>query len=211
MAGITVAVSIAVVLHLSVSTGQVSPLWQTLSEYVYGQLRGSASAAPLFSAMCVALALGSLALLTGIAKARKPGSVPVLAALGLWCTGLLACAVFRVDPPGVTRSLSGEVHNYAALLAFLALPAAALLLTRKSAAHCPWEPRRSTIRRLAAASLLGVAVVLGAFFWGVLAAPAQPVLTLGLFERLLFGIDLGLLLAMVRPLLSSVSAPRPAH
>ena len=104
--GIGLAVAISIDLHLRLSA-QVSPIWQTLSEYVYGKL-GHTSAAPLFSAMCLALSLGSVALLTGIAKAHRPGTAVVCALLGTWCAGLLVCGLVRVDPDGQARSLSGQ-------------------------------------------------------------------------------------------------------
>ncbi|SDX37940.1 Protein of unknown function [Amycolatopsis xylanica] len=196
LAGMAVAVAIAADLHLRLSS-RISPVWHTLSEYVYG----GSSAAPLFSAMCLALALGSVALLAGIAKARRQRSVLVL--LGVWSLGLLIVAAFPVDPEGAARSLSGQVHNYAALAAFIALPSAALTLTRAGNVNCPWEPRRTTIRRLATASIVSIALVFGGFLFKLLTGPQ---LTLGLFERLLFTIDLALLATMVRPLLSA--APR---
>jgi hypothetical protein len=202
-----VAVVLAIDLHLRLS-GQVSPVWQTLSEYVYGRL-GGASAAPLFSAMCLALALGSLALLTGIAKARR--STPVLVLLAVWCAGLLVCATFEVDPDGAARSFSGQIHNYAAVLAFIALPSAGWLLTRPSTSECPWEPRRTTIRRLAVASAGSLVLVLGGFIGVMSTSPDHPEITLGLFERLLFLIDLALLATMARPLLRGPLEPhRPA-
>ncbi|HET6710052.1 DUF998 domain-containing protein [Amycolatopsis sp.] len=194
LGGIGLAVTISIDLHLRLS-GQVSPIWQTLSEYVYGKL-GTASAAPLFSVMCLALSLGSVALLAGIAKAHRPGTTAVCVLLGVWSAGLLVCGLVPVDPDGQARSLAGQVHNIAALTAFVALPAAAFVLTKKGRERCPWEPRRTTIRRLAAASFVSVGVVLGGFVF---------TLTLGLFERLLFTIDVALLLTMVRPLLSRPS------
>lgn len=201
LGGMAVAVAISIDLHLRLSS-QVSPIWQTLSEYVYGYLSPGSTAAPLFSAMCLALALGSLALLGGIAKAHRTGYGPVLLLLGIWCAGLFTVALVPVDPEGQARSLAGQIHNYAALTAFLALPAAAWVLTRPGRARCPWEPRRTTIRRLAVASLAAVVIVLGGFFWTMLTGPAHQEITLGLFERLLFVIDLALLGTMVRPLLS---------
>lgn len=198
--GIGLAVAISIDLHLRLSA-QVSPIWQTLSEYVYGKL-GHSSAAPLFSAMCLALSLGSVALLAGIAKAHRPGTAVVCVLLGVWSTGLLVCGLVRVDPDGQARSLSGQVHNIAALTAFVALPAAALVLTRRGRERCPWEPRRTTIRRLAVASFVSVAVVLGGFVLTLIVGPQQQEVTLGLFERLLFTVDVALLLSMVRPLLA---------
>jgi hypothetical protein len=195
-----VAVALAVGLHLRLS-GQVSPVWQTLSEYVYGHLGPGTSAAPLFSAMCLALALGSLALLAGIAKAGR--ATPVLVLLAVWCAGLLVCATFEVDPDGAPRSFSGQVHNYGAVLAFIALPSAGWLLTRRSGTACPWEPRRMTIRRLAGASAASLVLVLGGFIWVMNTSPDHPEITLGLFERLLFTIDLALLATMARPLLTA--------
>ncbi|MEV4051313.1 DUF998 domain-containing protein [Amycolatopsis sp. NPDC049688] len=191
LGGIGVAVAISIDLHLRLS-GQVSPIWQTLSEYVYGKL-GTSSAAPLFSVMCLALSFGSVALLAGIAKAHRPGTTAVCVLLGVWSAGLLVCGLVPVDPDGQARSLAGQVHNIAALTAFIALPVAAFVLTKKDRERCPWEPRRTTIRRLATASLVAVGVVLGGFVF---------TLTLGLFERLLFTVDVALLLTMVRPLVA---------
>ncbi|MGW5715550.1 DUF998 domain-containing protein [Amycolatopsis sp. NPDC003865] len=198
LGGIGLAVAISIDLHLRLS-GQVSPVWQTLSEYVYGKL-GSSSAAPLFSVMCLALSLGSVALLAGIAKAHRPGTTAVCVLLGVWSAGLLVCGLVPVDPDGQARSTAGQVHNLAALTAFVALPAAAFVLTKKGRERCPWEPRRTTIRRLAAASFVSVGVVLGGFVLTLVLGPANQDVTLGLFERLLFTVDVTLLLTMVRPL-----------
>lgn len=200
LGGIGLAVAISIDLHLRLS-GQVSPVWQTLSEYVYGKL-GSASAAPLFSVMCLALSLGSVALLAGIAKAHRPGTTAVCVLVGVWSAGLLVCGLVPVDPDGQARSTAGQVHNLAALTAFVALPAAALVLTKRGRERCPWEPRRTTIRRLATASFASIGVVLAGFVVTLIVGPAQQDVTLGLFERLLFSIDVALLLTMVRPLLA---------
>jgi hypothetical protein len=150
--------------------------------------------------MCLALALGSLALLGGIGKAR-PGSAPVLVLLGTWCAGLLLCAIFPIDPGGAARSVSGQVHNFAAVLAFIALPAAAWLLTWRAPPRCPWKPRRTTIRLLTVASAASLVAVLVGFVWVMTTSPGHPEVTVGLFERLLFAVDLALLLTMARPLL----------
>ncbi|MEV7093108.1 DUF998 domain-containing protein [Amycolatopsis sp. NPDC051045] len=198
LGGIGLAVAISIALHLRLSA-QVSPIWQTLSEYVHGKL-GTSSAAPVFSVMCLALSLGSVALLAGIAKAHRPGTTAVCGLLGIWSAGLLVCGLVPVDPDGQARSLSGQVHNFAALTAFVALPAAAFVLTKKGRERCPWEPRRTTIRRLATASFASVGVVLGGFVLTLVLGPAHQDVTLGLFERLLFTVDVALLLTMVRPL-----------
>jgi hypothetical protein len=199
--GMTVAVAISADLHLRLS-GQVSPVWQTLSEYVYGRFSTGSSAAPMFSAMCLALALGSAALLAGIAKVRRPGSVPVLVLLGVWCAGLLVCATFSVDADDAARSIRGQVHDYGAVLAFIALPAAAWLLARPSRTGCPWAPLRPAIRRLAVASAASVQIVLTGL-WVINTSPGHPEITMGLFERVLFIVDLALLVTMARPLLRS--------
>ena len=76
------------------------------------------------------------------------------------------------------------------------------MLTKKGRERCPWEPRRTTIRRLATASFASVGVVLGGFVLTLVLGPARQDVTLGLFERLLFTVDVTLLLTMVRPLLA---------
>ena len=45
-------------------------------------------------------------------------------------------------------------------------------------------------------------MVLGGFVLTLVLGPAQQDVTLGLFERLLFTVDVALLLTMVRPLLA---------
>ncbi|WP_338078600.1 DUF998 domain-containing protein [Amycolatopsis suaedae] len=192
-----VAVVLSVFLHIQLGD-RVDPLLRTLSEYVYA---GTRSAAPLFSVMCLALALGSAALLVGIVRTRGRGDTAAIVLLALWCTGLLACAIFPCDPPGPARTFIGQVHNVAAVLAFVSLPAAAWLLAHRGGPACPWGARRRLLRRLTAASVAGLAVVLGSFAWIVFASPEPPEITLGLFERLLFTVDLGLLLVLTRPLL----------
>ena len=73
-------------------------------------------------------------------------------------------------------------------------------LTKKGRERWRWEPRRTTIRRLATASFVSVGVVRGGFVVTLVLGPAQQDVTLGLFERLLFSVDVALLLTMVRPL-----------
>ncbi|MDT7804243.1 MAG: hypothetical protein QOI78_7676, partial [Actinomycetota bacterium] len=63
-------------------------------------------------------------------------------------------------------------------------------------------PRRTTIRRLATASFASIGIVLAGFVCTLVIGPAQQDITLGLFERLLFTIDVALLLSMVRPLVA---------
>jgi len=202
VAGMLVAVCISADLHLRLS-GQLSPLQNTLSEYVYGRIVsvGSGfSAASTFSAMCLAFVLGSAALLAAIVRAypaRRRGVVPLL---GVWCTGLLVCALVPVDAPGSSPTWHGDVHNIAAISAFVALPVATLLLIGRSVTDGPWARNPRLIRGLAVVSLAVVALLIGSAVWMQTAAGTQHAL-LGLYERVLFAVDLALLLALTRPLL----------
>jgi hypothetical protein len=200
VAGIVLAVAIAMDLHLRLSR-YISPIWQTISEYVNGTTKAAVNnAAALFTVMCLALAFGSLALLSGIGARRRDGRPLALMLLGVWSTGLLLVAMFPVDPPGAARTVSGELHNCFALTAFVALPSAAWALTRPGALRCPWHGSRRLIRGLATASLTATATLVVVFLRGP-AALSSPLLAVGVHERVVFAIDLVLLLAMARPLL----------
>lgn len=98
----------------------------TISEYVY--TTGSAA----FVAAVLILAVASAALLYGLIRAGRVRlwSAPSVLMM-LWVVALLAIVAFPPKHNWVTGpSLSGTVHRYATLVAFVALPVAVLLIAR---------------------------------------------------------------------------------
>lgn len=117
-----------------------NPLWRTISEYALGPLR------PVFDVGVALLSLGSAAVLVallwrGLAKPWSGG----LIALGLWSAGLAMVVVFPKHDWAVGPSWNGYVHQFGSLMAFVALPIAAIKLGRawrgREHRHARWVTR----------------------------------------------------------------------
>jgi hypothetical protein len=103
-------------------------LRRTISEYALGPHRW------VFDTAVLLLVLGSSAILAvlvrrGVAKWNSVGSV----AFGAWSAGLALVVIFPKNDWAVGPSMSGSIHRFGSLLAFVALPIAATLLAR------PWR------------------------------------------------------------------------
>ncbi|MDF2706122.1 MAG: hypothetical protein K0R62_1774 [Nonomuraea muscovyensis] len=68
--------------------------------------------------------------LTAEALRRAGAGRWVVALLVAWSVSMFLIGAFPTDRPGVPLSLSGGIHRYAAFAAFLAMPAAGMLLAR---------------------------------------------------------------------------------
>lgn len=110
----------AVVLHVVSSR---NPVYDTLSSYTVTD-RGQG----LLAASVLSLAIGSLAVLGALHVAGVPLSRTTRLLLALWALGLAAAAVFPASYPEAPDPVSGEIHLYACLVAFLSLPGAAISL-----------------------------------------------------------------------------------
>jgi hypothetical protein len=144
----------------------------------------------------VTLSGGTLALLCGMAAQRVPVRGWPAALLLVWVLGLLVSAVVPTDPPGWPEvSTAALVHRYASVAAFVALPAAVLVLAaRLRRGVVRWMSLVTLLRRLVAACAVGVAAL-----WYV-AYPGERVL-MGLVERGLVAVELAILLALAMRLL----------
>jgi hypothetical protein len=132
----------------------------------------------------VALGIGSLAL--GLAlQCRKLAGAAGRVALFIWAIGVVIGGLFPPDPRGSwdkPPSISGMIHANVAMVAFLALPVAAVLLS-KQLGNVSASP---VIRRFLPALGYAAAVMLVLFF--VSLAPVfsdRPPRLLGLSERIL--------------------------
>jgi hypothetical protein len=172
------------VLALHLVQPERSPLTEAVSFYVH-RTHGW-----LLTVGLVAWSLGSLALLVGLAQTfRGRISSAGLWGLAVWCLGGLLGAVFSADPPGhwdQPPSVSGLIHGNAALVAFVSLPIAALLLARRLRHDPQWHRVAGASQALAIAAMVSLAL----FFVSlvpVFVSPGPPKL-LGLTERILLAI-----------------------
>jgi hypothetical protein len=179
------------VLVLHVLQPDLSPMTEAVSYYVHG------AGGALLTAGLVSLGLGSLALAALLARTYRGAHHRIVSlGVGLWGLCALAAAAFPADPRGSWSgppSLAGIVHGAAALLGFLALPAAALALLRGLGE----DPRCRAARAYLVPLGVLCPLALGAFFlslWPTLGAERPPVL-LGLTERALLAAYLAWLAA----------------
>jgi hypothetical protein len=167
---------------------QWSPVEEMLSHYVHGR------AGWLTVAALACAAIGS-AVLADLARQVLPDATAGRMLLGVWTAAVTVGAAFPADPPGQwdrPPSAAGLVHGLAALVAFLVLPVAVVLLTR-AASTLPGSALDPVLRGLAGACLVSTAVFLYAAIEVLdgpsIAAFGHPKLV-GLLERITLGVDL---------------------
>ncbi|GAA4713013.1 DUF998 domain-containing protein [Pseudonocardia yuanmonensis] len=180
-------IAVVLVLGLTLTVGQVDPIRRTISEYAL--LDG---VKPVFDTGVLAFAAAVLCVLVALVRAGLVRSASgASAGLVLAAVGLGAVVVFEKTNWAVGPSVGGTIHRYASLVAFLALPIAAILVVRRfrRAAAVGPEPRPGArhagwTRWLAVVSLLWFTPILVGFaqrpFTGVSWWRAVP---LGLVER----------------------------
>jgi hypothetical protein len=193
--GFVVAVAATVFGHVGLGPGY-DPTSLTLSDYALFDH------GPAIVLAMVALSGGTLALLGGMVAERVPVRGWPTALLLVWAFGLLLSAVVPTDPPGTpVMSTAALVHRYASVAAFVALPAAVLVLAARlrHAEVVRWMSLVTLLRRLVATCAVGVAAL-----WYV-AFPGERVM-MGLVERGLVAVEMVILFALAMRLLR-VTAP----
>src|SRR5215813_12903094 len=114
---------VAAVLALHLLQPELSPLNYAVSFYARG------AQGWLFTAGLLAWGGGSTALLLGLARTvRIRSGYAGLLGLAVWSAGVLTSGLFRADPPGQwgnPPSAAALIHENAARVSFIALPAAA--------------------------------------------------------------------------------------
>jgi hypothetical membrane protein len=192
--GVVAAVLLIGALHVIPPSSRVNAIRRTISEYALLEDGW------IFNLGVIALAVGSLAVLVslvghGVVKAVSPSSVLVV----IWTACLLLIVAFPKANWAIGGSVGGVIHRVASVVAFVALPLAAILIGRDTRSAWPlW---------LGVASLLWFTVILGAVmmqpFTGTRWWLAIP---LGAVER-------GMLFTEVLAVaaLALVRTPRPAR
>ena len=133
----------------------------------------------------VALGIGSVSLAVALRRAVPSVGGPGFWLLVIWGMGAVLGGIFPPDPYGHwdrPPSIAGMVHGVSALLAFVAFPAAAWLLSRRLAVHPRISARAPLLEKLAGACAACLIV-----FFACLAPVFQDraPYVLGLVERVL--------------------------
>ncbi|WP_240325256.1 DUF998 domain-containing protein [Amycolatopsis thermalba] len=176
----------AVILH--VVSGR-NPVWDTLSSYALAE-----GGVGLLGASMIAIAVGSVALLTAVKAAGHRLSRTTQVLFWAWSTGLVAAALFPASYPERFDPVSGQIHEYACAIAFLSLAALGWTLPARLRTHPAIT--RLTLLTLGGVLLFGVSYLV------------PGVLPVGLAHRLALAADIGLLITIARAV--AVPAPFPA-
>ncbi|MET9634279.1 DUF998 domain-containing protein [Lentzea sp. NPDC006480] len=171
----------------------VGPLRRTISEYALGDYR------PVFDVAVVLLALGSLAILAalvrmGLMRWRSGGSI----ALTLWSAGLLLVVAFpKTNWAEGTNELSGGIHRFGSMIAFVSLPIAVILLARPWLRDHVWGKHAKLTMLSGVASVVAFTPLLYAIALGVASDVRWwRVFPLGYIERILLATEVAAVLVV---------------
>jgi hypothetical protein len=130
-----------------------NPQWSWVELAASHFVNGRAGWLIMVAGVCVAAGSASL---IGPAAAYTRRQRTGLWLLGVWSVGMLIAGLVPADPPGQwdNSSTANTVHGIGGLGAFLALPAAAVLLTRAWCRDERWRRMHRPLAVMAAASVL---------------------------------------------------------
>lgn len=179
VAGVVAALVVIGAMHLVGPSSRVDPVRRTISEYAL--LPGGW----LFDVAVVVLALGSAGVIAAVVAAGlTPARSAAVVLLGAWVVGLLLVVAFEKTNWSIGPSLSGYIHRYASLVAFIALPLGALLLARRHRHDPAARPFRLGVRVGSWLALASFLPIVGAIaLRGVTGVPWWRAVPLGLLER----------------------------
>jgi hypothetical protein len=186
----TVALAPLPIVYLDLtSREQVSPFTHTISDHV-NEPQGAALLA--VSAICALVA--GVALVAGLGGAGLQRRVGVQLLLASWCVAAVLAVVFPTNAAGTPAELAAQVHRYAVGWMFAVLPAAMWLLARRSRNQARWRSGAPLLGGLAVTT----AVAGGAFLLShipIVLFGSPGFALVGVVERVLFGMEIALLVA----------------
>jgi len=190
--GALVAAVLVGALHVLPGTAGISPVSRTISEYA---LTPSGWA---FNLGVLALALGSLAVFAALVSAGRAVRRSVGSLLGvLWAAALVVIVLFPKHNWAIGPSTNGHVHRVASIVAFLCLPVAVLLLTRRRSRTAAQPTAARSAFWLAVLSLAWFAPLFGAMLLSpITQTPWYRAVPLGLVERGLVISDVTAIIAL---------------
>jgi len=170
---------------------EVNPISVPLSYYAFVE-----GGEQLFFSAAVALAVGALAVLAGMAQSgvRMAGRPTML--LAVWAVCLVLAAVFPADDAPRIETFGGWVHQFAgagilALLSFAGLAAAARLAERTE-----WAPVVSTVRTLSIAAAVLAAAYVASRLNDIVPGIYGPVDVGGILQRMVLGFHVAVVAAL---------------
>lgn len=177
-------IAMIVVLHLISSH---NPALDTLSSYAFTD-RGEG----MLAMGILSVAVGSITVLGALIAARVPVSRTTRILFGTWSGGLTLAALFPASYEEFPNPVSGQIHQFSCLVAFLSAPAIGLSLRSR----LPRSSHRATLSRwtlLSAGSLIpfGVSYLLSKL------PDAPMILPVGVAQRVTLVIDLVLLYSLL--------------
>jgi hypothetical protein len=180
---------------------EVNPLSRAVSYYVFTE-RG----AGVFAVTLSVVALATVTILVGMAQLRMRIGSAAATLFGVWSVALVLCAVFPTDNAPRIESVHGWIHQLAGASLFVSLPLAGLALGRSLRAQPEWAGTGRIVRRLAVgAAALALAYLVARLPdlmpWFDFPAAADLRAVSGLIQRLLFVLELAMLLVLAIRLL----------
>jgi hypothetical protein len=189
---LALARSTVIMLYLGVTYfREVNPISVPLSYYAFVE-----GGEQLFFSAAVALAVGALAVLVGMARSgvRMAGRPTVL--LTVWALCLVLAAVFPADDAPGIMTFGGWVHQFAgagilAVLSFAGLAAAARLSENPA-----WSPVVSTVRTLSIAAAVLAAAYLVSRLDDFVPGVFGPVDVGGILQRMVLAFHVAVVAAL---------------
>ncbi|OLS99316.1 hypothetical protein BJF90_39490 [Pseudonocardia sp. CNS-004] len=170
---------------------EVNPISVPLSYYAFVE-----GGEQLFFSAAAALAVGTLAVLIGMARSgvRMAGRPTVL--LAVWTLCLVLAAVFPADDAPQIETFGGWVHQFAgagilALLSFAGLAAAARLAEKPE-----WQPVVSTVRTLSIAAAVLAGAYVASRLNDLVPGIYGPVDVGGILQRMVLGFHVAVVAAL---------------
>lgn len=163
---------------------ELDPLNDAVSYYVHG------AHGWLLTVGLLGLGIRSLAFTIGAGRSIDgPAARTAWWLLAIWSVGALLGGIFPTDPPGnwdKPPSVSGLIHGNVALIAFLALPIAALVFVCSLQHDSGWQRKAALLLVIAIATVISLGAFMASLV-SVMVSPGPPRL-LGLAERILLGV-----------------------
>ncbi|WP_084628373.1 DUF998 domain-containing protein [Amycolatopsis nigrescens] len=186
------------------------PVRDTLSSYAFTD-RGSG----MLAASVLALAIASVTLLGALIASGVPVSRTTGTLFGTWSLGLATAAVFPASFEDNPHPVSGEIHQYACLVAFLSVPALGKSLLDRMRDAPALERHRAMLTKLTLLSaggllLFGISYALEAFPGVPVVSELAGLMPVGLSQRIALTADvilLGWLMLLAARASATNSAP----
>lgn len=193
-----------VILH---AVSSHNPVLDAISAYAF-----SDQAPGLLTVSILLVAIGSVTTLGALSAARVPLNGTIRVLFGSWSGGLTLAAAFPASYAEFPNPVSGEIHQYSCLIAFLSIPAAGYSLLDRVRAVPSLSRNRATVARwtrysIASLLLFGISYALAKFPDTPMLSHLSTVLPVGLTQRVTLIVDIGLLCSML--LLARAAATSP--